>query len=45
VVAEGIEQADQLCALQQMGCRYGQGNFFSAPVEGAVAYQQLAQNG
>jgi diguanylate cyclase len=45
VVAEGIEQADQLCALQQMGCRYGQGNFFSAPVEGAVAYQQLAKNG
>jgi diguanylate cyclase (GGDEF)-like protein len=38
VVAEGIEQADQLCALQQMGCRYGQGNFFSVPVEGAVAH-------
>jgi EAL domain-containing protein (putative c-di-GMP-specific phosphodiesterase class I) len=28
VVAEGIEEADQLRALQELGCRYGQGYLF-----------------
>ncbi len=32
VVAEGIETAQQLEMLRQMGCRYGQGYFFSRPV-------------
>ena len=32
-VAEGIERADQLERLREMGCDLGQGYFFSAPVE------------
>ncbi|HVU74944.1 MAG TPA: EAL domain-containing protein [Mycobacteriales bacterium] len=31
-VAEGIEQPDQLRALQAMGCEYGQGFYFAKPV-------------
>ena len=31
-VAEGIEQPDQLRALQAMGCEYGQGFYFARPV-------------
>lgn len=33
VVAEGVERFEQLFALQQMGCEYAQGFFFSRPVE------------
>lgn len=32
VVAEGIEDARQLQLLREMGCRYGQGYYFSRPV-------------
>jgi diguanylate cyclase (GGDEF)-like protein len=32
VVAEGIEEADQLAALRSLGCRLGQGFLFSRPV-------------
>jgi len=32
VVAEGIETADQLAMLRELGCRYGQGYYFSRPV-------------
>lgn len=31
VVAEGIENADQLTALQALGCEFGQGFYFSEP--------------
>ena len=33
IVAEGIEELDQLRALQTLGCDLGQGYFFSRPVE------------
>lgn len=32
VVAEGIEEVQQLLLLREMGCRYGQGYYFSRPV-------------
>lgn len=32
VVAEGVEEADQLELLTQYGCQYGQGYFFSKPL-------------
>lgn len=35
VVAEGVERFEQLFALQQMGCEYAQGFFFSRPVDAA----------
>ncbi len=33
VVAEGIEDADQLVVLQSLGCEFGQGYFFSKPMK------------
>ena len=32
VVAEGIEDADQVALLQSLGCQYGQGFFFAKPI-------------
>ena len=32
VVAEGIEDADQVALLQSLGCQYGQGYFFAKPI-------------
>jgi EAL domain-containing protein (putative c-di-GMP-specific phosphodiesterase class I) len=32
VVAEGVETAEQATLLRGLGCEYGQGYFFSAPV-------------
>jgi EAL domain-containing protein (putative c-di-GMP-specific phosphodiesterase class I) len=32
VVAEGIETADQLAALRELGCRFGQGYHFAQPI-------------
>lgn len=32
VVAEGIEDSEQLALLQALGCEYGQGYFFSKPI-------------
>jgi diguanylate cyclase (GGDEF)-like protein len=32
VIAEGIEQADQLRALTELGCEYGQGYHFARPL-------------
>ena len=40
VIAEGIEQQDQLDFLRQRGCALGQGYFFSPPVP-ADAFQSL----
>ena len=33
VVAEGIERKEQLTALQSLHCAYGQGYYFSPPIE------------
>ncbi len=37
VVAEGIEDQDQISQLQTMDCSYAQGYFFSRPVDAAAA--------
>jgi EAL domain-containing protein (putative c-di-GMP-specific phosphodiesterase class I) len=33
VIAEGIETPQQLAQLRSLACEYGQGYFFSKPVE------------
>jgi EAL domain-containing protein (putative c-di-GMP-specific phosphodiesterase class I) len=35
VVAEGIEDTDQLGALRELGCEYGQGYLFAKPLDAA----------
>lgn len=42
VVAEGIEEAHQAAALRAMGCRYGQGYFFSRPLDPHTVPASLA---
>ncbi len=37
VIAEGVETAEQLAQLRALQCEYGQGYFFSKPVEGSAA--------
>jgi EAL domain-containing protein (putative c-di-GMP-specific phosphodiesterase class I) len=37
VVAEGVEKAEQQTQLQALECEYGQGFYFSNPVEGEAA--------
>ncbi len=37
VIAEGIETADQLEQLKQLNCEYGQGYFYSKPLEANAA--------
>ncbi|MDY6933629.1 MAG: PAS domain S-box protein [Spirochaetota bacterium] len=37
VVAEGIETTEQLVQLREMNCDYGQGYFFSHPIDGREA--------
>ena len=43
VVSEGIEDAEQLATLQALGCRYGQGYFFSPPLSSSdlIEYIEL----
>jgi diguanylate cyclase (GGDEF)-like protein len=40
IVAEGIEDAEQLHFLSQLGCEYGQGYLFSKPVP-AIEFEKL----
>lgn len=42
-VAEGIENAEQLRALQDLGCEYGQGYLFARPLPLAEAFQNVAR--
>jgi EAL domain-containing protein (putative c-di-GMP-specific phosphodiesterase class I) len=41
VVAEGIETEAQLDELKSLSCEYGQGHFFSKPVEALIAEKLL----
>ncbi len=43
VLAEGIETAEQLALLQQMGCAQGQGYYFSRPVTAGQLTEMLRQ--
>jgi predicted signal transduction protein with EAL and GGDEF domain len=40
-VAEVVETEAAALTLMQMGCRFGQGYFFSPPVDAEAAFQQL----
>lgn len=42
-IAEGIETAEQLTQLQEFGCEYGQGYFFSPPVPHNAAEAMLSE--
>lgn len=42
VVAEGIETVDQLDQLKQLNCEYGQGYFFSEPIDDREMEAMLA---
>lgn len=42
VVAQGIESRRQLKMLLLLGCDYGQGEYFSEPVEHDVAFTQIS---
>jgi len=44
VVAEGIEDADQLSFLQALGCEFGQGYFFSQPLSPSEFEDFVASN-
>lgn len=41
VIAEGIETAEQVGRLLAMGCRFGQGYYFSRPVDAGASEQLL----
>lgn len=43
VIAEGIETARQLERLRELGCEFGQGYFFSQPMDAQAAQQFLKQ--
>jgi len=45
VVAEGIENADQLAMLQAMDCKYGQGYFFARPMPAEDVIPYLSSRG
>ncbi len=44
VIAEGIETAQQLAILRDMKCDFGQGYYFSKPVDGENAESLLKKN-
>ena len=43
-IAEGIETADQLAHLKNLHCEYGQGYFFSKPLEAKAAEKFIEEN-
>ena len=45
VVAEGIQERDELAALLALDCDYGQGYYFSRPVEAAQAIRLVTEGG
>ncbi|MBW4497895.1 MAG: EAL domain-containing protein [Oscillatoria princeps RMCB-10] len=42
VIAEGVETAQQLAVLRELGCEYAQGYFFAKPVPAEAAEAMLA---
>jgi diguanylate cyclase (GGDEF)-like protein len=44
VVAEGVESSEQALQLQQLGCDYAQGYWFSKPVDAQLAIQLLSSH-
>ncbi len=44
VVAVGVETAEQADVLSRMGCRFGQGYYFSGPLDGPVAEALLVDD-
>jgi len=42
VIAEGIENVQQLTNLRRLGCEYGQGYLFSPPVPVGVVDEMIA---
>ncbi len=44
VVAEGIETAPHSAKLQKLGCRFGQGFYFSRPIDAQAMYTMLASS-
>jgi len=44
VVAEGVETVDQFNQLRALGCKYGQGYFFSRPLDDQSAAAFIAEN-
>jgi diguanylate cyclase (GGDEF)-like protein/PAS domain S-box-containing protein len=45
VVAEGVETHDQMSMLQQLGCEFAQGYFFSHPLVATAAEQAITDAG
>ena len=44
VIAEGVETSEQFAQLQALGCEFGQGYFFSKPLNCALATAMLPLN-
>jgi diguanylate cyclase (GGDEF)-like protein/PAS domain S-box-containing protein len=44
VIVEGIERKEQLSQLKRLGCEYGQGYFFSKPVDRNEATALISKN-
>lgn len=42
-IAEGIETPQQLAQLRELECKYGQGHYFSQPLDSAAAEALIAQ--
>jgi EAL domain-containing protein (putative c-di-GMP-specific phosphodiesterase class I) len=41
-IAEGVESAEQLARLREMGCEMGQGHYFTRPLSSEAASSLLA---
>ncbi len=44
VTAEGVETKEQLAFLRKLNCEYGQGYFFSRPLDNAAAVELIVTN-
>ena len=44
VVAEGIETREQLARLNSLGCGYGQGYYFSRPIDAPAVQKEMEQS-